>query len=81
MSAHDRQVAEDRVREAIHAALTGTEYLPREIVLLTDVVITFGCIDTDGDQGLGMFTAGSLAATRGLADFAYTKISSAMDDD
>jgi len=76
----DEANAEDNVRKAIFDALQGTDYMPPDVVLLTDLVVVFGCIDRDGDTGFGLFCAGAVHSLRGLADFAYDSMTDAMSD-
>ena len=78
---HEEANAEDAVRRAIFDALAGTDYLPPDVALLTDLVVVFGCIDRDGDTGFGLFCAGAVHSLRGLADFAYDSMCDSMSAD
>lgn len=75
---HDEASAEDAVREAIFAALSGTDYLPPNVAIITDVCLSFGVVDREGDTGFGLFCAGSAHSLRGLADYAYDRVCDAM---
>ncbi len=77
----DEANAEDNVRRAIFDALAGTEYMPPDVALLTDLVVVFGCVDRDGDTGFGLFCAGAVHSLRGLADYAYDAMTSTMERD
>ena len=61
---HDEAAAEDAVRSALFDTMRGTGYLPESVVLLTDVVVVYGCIDSEGDQGFGFVQKPHVAATR-----------------
>ena len=78
---HDEAAAEDAVRSALFDTMRGTGYLPESVVLLTDVVVVYGCIDSEGDQGFGLFSAGAVQSLRGLADYAYDRMTDAMSPD
>ena len=61
---------QDVVRDAISAAVRGTEFAPPEGAVLTDCVIVMGWYDADGDHGTSMVRCGSPWATRGLIVYA-----------
>lgn len=79
MSDPDEVRLEDRVRTALADALAGSDYLPSEGCILTDVVVVAGMIDTDGDHARVLFAAGAPWAARGLAAWSVDVIDAAED--
>lgn len=65
---------EDRIRKAVTMALAGTDYLPDDGCILTDIVVMAGYVDTDTDHGWLMASAGSPWACRGLIDMATDRM-------
>lgn len=61
----DDPAIEQAVRSALAGALTGTAYLPPD-VLITDVLCVVGYVDAESDFGYSVVRCGSPWAARGL---------------
>lgn len=70
----DTEGIEHKMREAVAAAVDGSQHRPDEAAILTDVVVVMGWVMGDGSHGTTHVRCGAPWATRGLLQHAADTI-------
>lgn len=81
MSDPEYRDVEWAVREAVSAAITGTDWAPPEGGILTDVVVIMGFSYADGSHGSAHMICGAPWSGHGLVERTLTRLEATLQNE